>query len=166
ARRASRVCPSRGRGFRGVPARRMPELRRPARDEPARGRAGRRGLLGGRRRPSARQAWPSLVRLTIGSLFAGIGGLELGLEMAGLGPVVWQVETDAACRDVLAMHWPKAERFHDVRAVDASALAPVDIVCGGFPCQDLSHAGKGKGLAGERSGLWFEFERIVQELGP
>lgn len=104
--------------------------------------------------------------LTIGSLFSGIGGLELGLERAGLGPVVWQVEKEPYCREVLARHWPSAERFDDVRNVGAHNLKRVDIICGGFPCQDISFAGPGAGLAGERSGLWFEYARIVRELRP
>ncbi len=103
---------------------------------------------------------------TIGSLFAGIGGLELGLEWAGLGPTLWQVEREPFCRAVLAHHWPSAERFDDVRCVGEATLAPVDLICGGFPCQDVSSAGKGAGLAGERSGLWREFARIVGELRP
>lgn len=103
----------------------------------------------------------------IGSLFSGIGGLELGLERAGLGPVAWQVEIDPWCRRVLAKHWPEAERFEDVKAVGRSVLAPVDVICGGFPCQDVSSAGLGRGIAeGTRSGLWFEFRRIVGELRP
>ncbi len=105
-------------------------------------------------------------RLTIGSLFSGIGGLELGLERAGLGPVVWQVEKDAYCRAVLAKHWPDALRFDDVLTVGAHNLPPVDVICGGFPCQDISYAGRGAGLAGERSGLWYEFARIIREMGP
>lgn len=104
--------------------------------------------------------------LTVGSLFSGIGGLELGLEQAGLGPVLWQVEQDKGCRGVLAEHWPEARRFRDVRRVGASNLAPVDLVCGGFPCQDVSLAGRGAGLGGERSGLWYEFERIIDEVQP
>lgn len=104
--------------------------------------------------------------LTIGSLFSGIGGLELGLEWAGLGPVIWQVERDAFCRAVLAKHYPEAKRFDDVCTVGAAELGPVDLICGGFPCQDVSSAGKGAGLAGERSGLWSEFARIVAELHP
>lgn len=60
--------------------------------------------------------------MTIGSLFAGIGGLELGLEWSGIGDTVWQVEIDARCRAVLAKHWPEAERFEDVRSVGASTL--------------------------------------------
>lgn len=104
--------------------------------------------------------------LTIGSLFSGIGGLELGLEKAGLGPVLWQVERDAFCRRVLAKHWPDTERFDDVRAVGASVLRRVDLICGGFPCQDISAAGRGRGLAGARSGLWAQFARLVGEIGP
>ena len=102
----------------------------------------------------------------IGSLFSGVGGLELGLEWAGLGHTVWQVEQSEFCRDVLARHWPHAERFEDVREVGAAELVPVDLLCGGFPCTDVSSAGKGAGLAGERSGLWFEFARIIEELQP
>lgn len=104
--------------------------------------------------------------MLIGSLFAGIGGLELGLERAGLGSVAWQVELDPWCREVLAKHWPDAQRHEDVRTVGAANLSPVDVICGGFPCQDVSVAGRGKGLEGERSGLWYEMLRIVRELGP
>lgn len=103
--------------------------------------------------------------LTIGSLFSGIGGLELGLEWAGLGPVLWQVESDPFCQRILAKHWPEAERFDDVRAVGAE-LRRVDLICGGFPCQDLSPAGTREGLAGERSGLWREFARVVSAVRP
>lgn len=104
--------------------------------------------------------------LTIGSLFSGIGGLERGLEGAGLGPVVFQVEIDPFCRAVLARHWPDARRFEDVRAVGRANLPAVDVLCGGFPCQGISTAGKRLGLADERSGLWSEFARIVRELRP
>lgn len=105
---------------------------------------------------------------TIGSLFSGIGGLELGLERAGLGAVAWQVEFDPFCRRILAKHWPHADRtVTDVKACTARTTPPVDIICGGFPCQDVSSAGKGAGLAvGTRSGLWFEYARIVAELRP
>ena len=104
--------------------------------------------------------------ITIGSLFAGIGGLELGLEWAGLGPTVWQVEQSEYCRQVLAKHWPDVARYDDVCTVGAGSLAAVDLICGGFPCQDVSAAGKGAGLSGDRSGLWYEFLRIVRELRP
>ncbi len=103
--------------------------------------------------------------MTIGSLFSGIGGLELGLERAGLGPVVWQAEMDPFCRTVLAHHWPEAKRFESVQEVDEHAEAP-DIICGGFPCQDVSLAGTGAGLAGKRSGLWWEFARCIRVLRP
>lgn len=104
--------------------------------------------------------------MTIGSLFSGIGGLELGLEAAGLGPVLWQVEIDPFCRRILARHWPQAERFADVRAIDPDTLPRVSVLCGGFPCQDVSAAGKRAGLAGARSGLWSEFYRIIVALAP
>jgi DNA (cytosine-5)-methyltransferase 1 len=105
--------------------------------------------------------------MTIGSLFSGIGGLELGAEAAGLGPVVWQVERDPFCREVLARHWPRADRsVCDVREANARNLAPVTAIVGGFPCQDVSAAGLGAGLSGARSGLWYEFARIVSELRP
>lgn len=104
--------------------------------------------------------------MRIGSLFSGIGGLDLGLEWAGVGHTVWQVERDPFCRSVLERHWPNAKRFDDVCTVGAHNLEPVDVICGGFPCQDISYAGKGLGLSGERSGLWYEFARIVGEMGP
>ena len=104
--------------------------------------------------------------LTIGSLFAGAGGLDLGLERAGLGPVLWQVEIDTDARAVLRKHWPNAELIQDVRFVKAGRTRPVDLVCGGFPCQDVSNAGSKLGLDGARSGLWFEFARVVRELRP
>lgn len=104
--------------------------------------------------------------MKIGSLFSGIGGLELGLERAGLGPVLWQVEIDVFCRGVLATHWPQARRFEDVRRVDPATLPAVDLICGGFPCQDVSSAGRGAGLDGARSGLWREFHRIVWFAQP
>lgn len=102
--------------------------------------------------------------LTIGSLFSGIGGLELGVEHATGGRVVFQVERDAWCRDVLAKHWPDAVRYDDVCTVHG--LPRVDILCGGFPCQDVSVAGKRAGFAGERSSLWREYRRIVADVGP
>lgn len=103
--------------------------------------------------------------MNVGSLFSGIGGFDLGFERAGMR-VSWQVELDPYCRAVLARHFPDAARFEDVREVGARELAPVDLVCGGFPCQDLSSAGRGAGIDGARSGLWSEFARIVRELRP
>jgi DNA (cytosine-5)-methyltransferase 1 len=103
--------------------------------------------------------------VNVGSLFAGVGGFDLGFERAGMR-VSWQVEQDPYCRAVLARHFPDAARFEDVREVGAQNLCPVDLLCGGFPCQDLSPAGKGAGIDGARSGLWSEFARIVCELRP
>lgn len=103
--------------------------------------------------------------MTIGSLFSGVAGLELGLEVAGLGPVIWQAERDPFCLAVLAKHYPNARRYTDVREIDATTDRP-DVICGGFPCQDLSLAGKQSGLSADRSGLWWEFRRIVRVLRP
>jgi len=103
--------------------------------------------------------------LTHGSLFAGIGGFDLGFERAGI-ETVWTVEKDASCNQVLAAHWPNVRRHTDVKEVGKHNLSPVDIISGGFPCQDLSVAGRREGLAGERSGLWFEFARIIEEMAP
>ena len=102
--------------------------------------------------------------MRIGSLFSGIGGLELGLERAGLGHTVWQCERDPAAQRVLRRHWPSATIHDDVRTLDAAE--PVDVLCGGFPCQDLSVAGRGAGLDGARSGLWFEYLRVIRALRP
>lgn len=102
---------------------------------------------------------------TFGSLFAGIGGIDLGLERAGW-TCCWQVEQDPYCRAVLAKHWPGVQRRRDVRKAGAKHLPPVDLIAGGFPCQDISTAGRGIGIEGARSGLWTEFARIVSELRP
>lgn len=104
-------------------------------------------------------------RLTFGSLFSGIGGLDLGLERAGLS-CSWHVEAQEYCRQVLERHWPGVPQFEDVREVGAHNLPPVDVIVGGFPCQDVSSAGKKIGIEGARSGLWSEFFRIVCELRP
>src|SRR5690606_26245866 len=101
----------------------------------------------------------------VGSLFSGVGGFDMGLEAAGMR-VAWQVEIDPQARAVLRKHWPDVDLHEDVRNVGSANLAPVDLICGGFPCQDLSVAGRRAGLAGERSGLWWEVHRILGELAP
>jgi DNA (cytosine-5)-methyltransferase 1 len=103
--------------------------------------------------------------LTFGSLFAGIGGFDLGLEAAGM-VCKWQVEIDPFATAVLEKHWPHVERWRDIRDFMPNKSLAVDVVCGGFPCQDISVAGKGEGLHGKRSSLWFEYFRIVSKLRP
>jgi DNA (cytosine-5)-methyltransferase 1 len=105
-----------------------------------------------------------MLPLTVGSLFSGIGGLDLGLERAGWA-VRWQVESDDFCCRVLAKHWPRVARHGDIVAVDPARLAPVTLVCGGFPCQPVSVAGKRRAQADERW-LWPEFSRIIRALRP
>jgi DNA (cytosine-5)-methyltransferase 1 len=107
---------------------------------------------------------------TAGSLFSGIGGIDLAFSLAGFD-ILFQCEIDEFCQKVLAKHskeyWPHAELFADVRTVGKHNLPSVDILFGGFPCQDISNAGKREGLvAGTRSSLWFEFARIIGEIRP
>ena len=147
--------------------------------------------------------------LTFGSLFAGIGGFDLGFERAGMTPL-WQVEIDDFCNRVLEKHWPDVARYRDAREVHGAiahtkqirrdrqgqskkrgqargepchkstppssksryirptcpaCLPPVDVICGGFPCQPHSLAGKRKGAADDRD-LWPEFKRLIDELRP
>lgn len=99
----------------------------------------------------------------IGSLFSGIGLLDLGLERAGLGSPVWQVEIDPFCRSVLVHHWPDSEIHDDVRSFHPAGH--VRVMCGGFPCQPHSLAGKRLGAADPRH-LWPEYARIVEEARP
>lgn len=103
--------------------------------------------------------------LTFGSLFAGIGGFDLGFERAGM-VCKWQVEIDDYANRVLAKHWPNVHRERDIRETGPHNLERVDVICGGFPCQDISYAGEGAGLDGARSGLFFEAVRVVRELQP
>jgi DNA (cytosine-5)-methyltransferase 1 len=114
--------------------------------------------------------------ITFGSLFAGIGGFDLGLERAGM-VCKWQVEIDGYANRVLEKHWPSVERYRDIQTFPEKCQSPwlggswrdkyaVDVICGGFPCQDISYAGRGAGLDGERSGLFFEAIRVVRELQP
>ncbi len=105
--------------------------------------------------------------LTFGSLFAGIGGFDLGFERAGM-VCKWQVEIDDYCRRVLAKHWPDVRRHDDVKTFPPTDAEDwrVDVICGGFPCQDISPAGTRTGIEGKRSGLWTEYARIVRSLRP
>jgi len=106
------------------------------------------------------------MKVTHGSLFSGIGGIDLGFEWAGI-ETRWQVEIDEYCQKLLSIRFPHTEKFTDVRKVGVHNLEKVDIISGGFPCQDISVSNpKAVGIEGERSGLWTELHRVISELRP
>lgn len=110
-------------------------------------------------------------KLKVLDLFSGIGGFSLGLERTGGFETVAFCEIEKFPQAVLRRHWPGFPIFEDVRtltkdALDAVGIGPIDIITGGFPCQDLSSSGTGKGLDGERSGLFSEIIRLACELRP
>ena len=109
-------------------------------------------------------------KLKLLDLFSGIGGFSLGLERSGGFETVAFCEIEDYPRKVLARHWPEVPCYEDVRQLNAEQLAAdgieVDAICGGFPCQDISLAGKQAGIEAERSGLWGEFARLIGELRP
>lgn len=102
-------------------------------------------------------------------LFSGIGGFSLGLERAGFQTVAF-CEIDKKCHKVLNKHWPEVPIFENVCTLTKELLdergITVDVICGGFPCQDISLAGKGAGIEGDRSGLWFQFHRLIKDIQP
>lgn len=103
-------------------------------------------------------------------LFSGIGGFSLGLEKVGFETVAF-CEIEPFCQAVLRKHWPDTPIYNDVRSITGEQLHAdghdgIDVVTAGFPCQDISYAGHGAGLDGERSGLWFEVARIVGDIRP
>lgn len=108
--------------------------------------------------------------LKVLDLFSGIGGFSLGLESTGGFKTAAFCEIEPYCQAVLKQHWPDVPIYDDVRTLTAERLRAdgieVDAICGGFPCQDISLAGRGAGLTGERSGLWFEFYRLIEEVRP
>jgi DNA (cytosine-5)-methyltransferase 1 len=101
---------------------------------------------------------------TVGSLFSGIGGLDLGLERAGM-KVVWQSEIDPFACKVLKKHWPEVVNHGDIKQIDWATVEPVDIICGGYPCQPFSTAGKRKGTDDPRH-LWPWVKTAISELRP
>jgi DNA (cytosine-5)-methyltransferase 1 len=106
--------------------------------------------------------------LTAGSLFTGIGGLDLGLERAGID-VVWQVENNPYCNAILDRRWPDTTRYIDVTNTEWDTVRPVDLLAGGFPCQDISNAhtnGTRLALGGTKSGLWSSFRDAIAALRP
>ncbi|WP_425607908.1 DNA cytosine methyltransferase [Pseudodesulfovibrio pelocollis] len=103
--------------------------------------------------------------LTVGSLFSGAGCGDLGLEWAGFDHA-WFCEVDDYARKILTLRWPGKPVYRDIREVDFTQVEPVDLLAGGFPCQDISVAGRGCGIEGARSGLWSEFARAIAEIRP
>ena len=106
--------------------------------------------------------------LNVIDIFSGIGGFSIGLEAAGLQTVAF-CEINPFCRKILTKHWPSVPIFTDITAIhkeDLKALLRIDLIAGGFPCQDISVAGKGGGIKAKRSGLWKEFARLINEIRP
>jgi DNA (cytosine-5)-methyltransferase 1 len=106
-----------------------------------------------------------MTTLKVLDLFSGIGGFSIGLERAGMQTVAF-CEVDKKAQKVLRKHWPDVPVFDDVTTLKGEQIGTVDVICGGFPCQDISFAGKGAGLEGARSGLWWEFHRLIKEIKP
>ena len=110
--------------------------------------------------------WSDRGTMKVLDLFSGIGGFSLGLERAGMETVAF-CEIDPFCRKVLNKHWPDIPIHEDIRTLDGEQYrGTVDVVCGGFPCQDISSAGTGAGIDGTRSGLWSDYARIIREVRP
>ena len=103
--------------------------------------------------------------MRIGSLFSGIGGFDLAAEWYGW-ETAWYSEIDPYARQVMALRFPGVPNHGDITKIRGADVEPVDLLCGGFPCQDISTAGKGVGLHGSRSRLWFEFARLIGEIRP
>ena len=105
--------------------------------------------------------------MRVASFFAGIGGFDLGFERAGMS-VVFQCEINSFAQEILKKHWPDVPLHDDIRTLDATQIPYAELYCGGFPCQDVSLAnqGKRKGLNGKRSGLFYEFARLIDWQRP
>ncbi len=105
--------------------------------------------------------------LTVGSLFSGIGGIDLGLERTGEFKTIWFSEVDDYASAVLKKHWSNVPNYGDIKTIPWRKIRKPDVLCGGFPCQDVSIAGKGAGIKeGTRSGLWKEFAKAIRILRP
>lgn len=104
-------------------------------------------------------------KLRVGSLFSGIGGIELGFEAEGF-ETIWFVECDLYAQSILRKHWPTAVIYDDITTLDFATVPKVDILTGGFPCQDISNAGKRAGITGSRSSLWKYYANAIRILRP
>ncbi len=102
--------------------------------------------------------------LTVGSLFSGIGGLDLGLERAGM-KIIWQSEIDPYCNKVLKKHWPEVPNYGNIKEIDWSRVPRPDVICGGYPCQPFSTAGKRRGTDDPRH-LWPWVRDAISNLRP
>lgn len=119
-----------------------------------------------RRRAAPRSKVPGY---TVLDLFSGIGGFSLGLETAGMRTVAF-CEIDRYCRDILRQHWPTTPTYHDIRqlnqrTLDHDNIPPIDLICGGYPCQPFSEAGRRSGTSDPRH-LWPEMHRLIREIRP
>ena len=105
-------------------------------------------------------------KIKLGSCFSGIGGFELGLHWAIPNlETLWQIEQNKYCQKVLQRHWPKAQIHDDITKIDTTTLDDIDILCAGFPCQDISIANhQGMGLDGKKSGLFWDLRRIISDF--
>ena len=106
--------------------------------------------------------------LNVLDIFSGIGGFSIGLEAASMQTVAF-CEINPFCQKILTRHWPSVPIFSDITTIhkeDLKALPTIDVIAGGFPCQDISVAGKQKGITAKRSGLWKEFARLINEIKP
>jgi len=107
-----------------------------------------------------------LSKLRTLDLFSGIGGFSLGLEATGYFETVGFCEIEPYPRAVIKKHWPDVPIYDDIKTLEGHNLGSIDIICGGFPCQDISGAGKGAGINGPRSSLWYEYARLIGEVRP
>lgn len=103
--------------------------------------------------------------LTLGSIFAGVGGFDLGFRNIGF-KTSWMIEWDTNCQHILRRHFPESQLLGDVKGISAKKLSYVDVATFGSPCQDMSHAGKRSGISGSRSSMFFEAMRILKEINP
>ncbi|MGW5079542.1 DNA cytosine methyltransferase [Micromonospora echinospora] len=102
----------------------------------------------------------------IGSLCTGYGGLDMAVELVLGGRLAWHAETDRHARTVLAHHWPDVPNLGDIRTINWTQIEPVDILTAGFPCQDISNAGKRTGISGQHSSLWTSVADAIRVLRP